>query len=93
MLECKYLQTVHLPTARDGSRQNAIVGQVVGIHVDDAVITDGIIDVRKLNPLARLGYLDYATLDLDNIFAMRPPGGDQRFSAQGDPAKEQAPGA
>jgi flavin reductase (DIM6/NTAB) family NADH-FMN oxidoreductase RutF len=80
VLECKYLQTVHLPQARDGSRQSSIIGQVVGIHVADRVITDGIIDVRKVNPLARLGYLDYATLDLDNMFSMRPPDGDARFA-------------
>jgi hypothetical protein len=39
--------------------------------VADDVITDGIIDVRKINPLARLGYLDYATID--NVFAMNRP--------------------
>jgi hypothetical protein len=43
------------------------------------VISDGIIDVKKLDPLARLGYLDYARLDLDNVFSLRPPGGDHRF--------------
>ena len=91
VLECKYLQTVHLPAAPNGSRQNAIVGQVVGIHVDESVITDGIIDVRKMNPLARLGYLDYATLDMDNLFSLKPPGGDQRFAGNGsDSAKEKA---
>jgi hypothetical protein len=35
--------------------------------------------VKKLDPLARLGYLDYARLDLDNMFSLRPPGGDHRF--------------
>lgn len=40
---------------------------------------DGVIDVKKINPLARLGYLDYATLDFDNMFSLRPPGGDARF--------------
>ncbi len=80
VLECKYLQTVHLPTAKDGSRQNVIIGQVVGIHVDDDAIVDGKIDIRKVNPLARLGYLDYATLDMDNLFSMRPPDVDSRYS-------------
>ncbi|MGK0173106.1 MAG: hypothetical protein ACI9W2_004850, partial [Gammaproteobacteria bacterium] len=46
---------------------------VVGIHVADNVIVDGKIDVRKINPLARLGYLEYAKLDLDSIFEMTPP--------------------
>ena len=61
------------PRSPDGSRSPVVIGQVVGIHVDDAVIDDGMIDVRKLDPLARLGYLQYAKLDFDNLFEMRPP--------------------
>ena len=48
------------------------------IHIDDSVIVDGRIDIKKVDPLARLGYLDYARLDIDNIFSMRPPD-DSRF--------------
>jgi flavin reductase (DIM6/NTAB) family NADH-FMN oxidoreductase RutF len=70
-LECLYLQTVHLPAARNGSPNQIVIGQVVGIHVADDVITEGKIDVRKINPLARLGYLDYATLD--HVFAITRP--------------------
>jgi flavin reductase (DIM6/NTAB) family NADH-FMN oxidoreductase RutF len=37
-----------------------IIGEVVGIHIrDDALTDDGRIDVARLQPLARLGYLDY----------------------------------
>jgi len=72
-LECKYLQTVHLPSMRNGHPNNVVIGQVVGIHIADEVIRDGIIDVRKLRPLARLGYLDYAAIDDSNIFAMPRP--------------------
>ena len=81
-MECKLLQIVNLPPPPDGSRANVVIGQVVGVHVADEVISDGIIDVKKLNPLARLGYLDYATLDLDNMFSLRPPGGDPRFESR-----------
>jgi flavin reductase (DIM6/NTAB) family NADH-FMN oxidoreductase RutF len=70
-LECLYLQTVVLPASRTGSPNYIVVGQVVGIHVADEVIIDGMIDVRKVNPLARLGYLDYATID--NVFSMQRP--------------------
>ena len=73
------MQTVHLPDARDGSRQNMVIGQVVGIHVDESVITDGIIDVRKVEPLARLGYLDYARIVPENVFSFSPPGGGHRY--------------
>jgi flavin reductase (DIM6/NTAB) family NADH-FMN oxidoreductase RutF len=78
-MECKLLQVVELPRPADDSRANVVIGQVVGIHIADEVISDGIIDVKKLDPLARLGYLDYARLDLDNVFSLRPPGGDHRF--------------
>jgi flavin reductase (DIM6/NTAB) family NADH-FMN oxidoreductase RutF len=70
-LECTYLQTVTLPSSSTGVPNQIVIGQVVGIHVADDVITDGLIDIRKLNPLARLGYLDYATVD--NVFAMNRP--------------------
>lgn len=73
VLECKHLQTVDLPSARDCSRQVSVIGQVVGIHIADEVIVDGKIDIAKVNPLARLGYLEYAKLDVDHIFSMRPP--------------------
>ena len=78
-LECTYMQTVHLPNARDGSRQNVVIGQVVGIHIDESVITDGIVDVKKVNPLARLGYLQYAQITAENVFDLSPPGGDHRY--------------
>ena len=78
-LECRYMQTVHLPGPANGARNNLIIGEVVGIHVDESVIVDGIIDVRKVEPLARLGYLDYARIVPENVFSMSPPGGDHRY--------------
>ena len=78
-LECKYLQTVHLPATSDGSPSNLVIGQVVGIHVSEAVIVDGIIDVGRVDPLARLGYLQYARITPENVFSMSPPGGDRRY--------------
>lgn len=78
-LECKYLQTVKLPGATDNRRANLVIGQVVGVHVDESVIVDGIIDVRKVSPLARLGYLQYARIAPENVFSLSPPGGDERY--------------
>ncbi len=47
-LECKYNTTVRL-TGSDGrlNPSSIIVGEVVGVHVADAVIVDGQIDVRR----------------------------------------------
>ncbi|MGE0256288.1 MAG: flavin reductase family protein [Alphaproteobacteria bacterium] len=78
-MECKVLQVIELPRGRSGSQSNVVIGEVVGIHIADAVITDGVLDARKLRPLARMGYLDYARIDADSIFTLAPPGGDHRF--------------
>ena len=70
-LECRYLQTVQLPTGPGGTENYTVFGRVVQVHISDAVLTDGMVDVRKLRPLARLGYLDYAVID--EVFRMARP--------------------
>ncbi|WP_108683393.1 flavin reductase family protein [Methyloceanibacter sp. wino2] len=62
--ECKYWRTIDLPGVDGGPGNHAIVlGQVVGIHIDDDALVDGRVDVTKLRPIARLGYQDYAVID------------------------------
>ena len=82
-MECTLLQVIDLPVGKSGYRSHVVLGQVVGIHIADDVIVDGIIDTRRIRPLARMGYMDYARIDADNIFTMPPPGGDHRFQGQG----------
>jgi len=72
-LECKFLQTVRLPQSSNGTDNNMILGQVVGVHVRDEVITDGTIDIAKIRPIARLGYLDYAVIEPETVFSMQRP--------------------
>jgi flavin reductase (DIM6/NTAB) family NADH-FMN oxidoreductase RutF len=48
-----------------------IIGTVVGIHIDDDLIVDGKVDVARIKPIARLGYMDYAVVE--NIFSMQRP--------------------
>jgi flavin reductase (DIM6/NTAB) family NADH-FMN oxidoreductase RutF len=70
--ECKYWRTVDLPGPDGGPGTHAIVlGQVVGIHIDDNVIAGGKVDVTKLKPIARLGYGDYAVID--EVFELTRP--------------------
>ncbi len=66
-LECRLWQAVTLP----GEANILIIGEVVGIHIDDAVIRDGRVDVTRYQPLARLGYHDYAAVS--EVFTMRRP--------------------
>jgi flavin reductase (DIM6/NTAB) family NADH-FMN oxidoreductase RutF len=62
--ECKYWRTIELPGAEGESGNHAIVlGHVVGIHIDDAALIDGRVDITKLRPIARLGYQEYAVID------------------------------
>ena len=70
-LECQYLQSVRLKS-REGYEPNVIViGEVLGIHIADEVLTDGLVDIGKLRPLGRLGYMDYCVVD--NVFTMHRP--------------------
>ncbi|MDN5927163.1 MAG: flavin reductase family protein [Hyphomicrobiales bacterium] len=71
-LECRYVQTVRLKGADGQQFQGSIIiGQVVNIFIDDAVIENGMIDILKIRPLSRLGYMDYATVH--DVFAMERP--------------------
>jgi len=71
-LECRCVQTVKL-TDVDGvpSSYHMVIGQVVGIHIADEAIVDGIVDVTRLMPVARLGYRQYAVVT--EAFEMNRP--------------------
>jgi len=73
-LECKYLKTTLIPGWDQGDGYKVIFGEVIGVHIDDALITgDGLIDVAKMMPIGRLGYNDYARVDADSSFTMVRP--------------------
>jgi flavin reductase (DIM6/NTAB) family NADH-FMN oxidoreductase RutF len=60
--ECRVVNVVTLPSIMADSGNTMIIGEVIGVHIDEAVLTDGLIDVTKLRPLARMGYQDYAAV-------------------------------
>ena len=47
------------------------IGEVVGVHIDDAVIRDGRVDGAALRAIARCGYDEYALVD--ELFSMERP--------------------
>ena len=75
-LECRWLQTVPL-TPLDGSAAShfLVIGQVVGIHIDDRFIVNGRVDTAAMEPIARAGYDEYFVSRADNRFTMRRPEG------------------
>jgi len=73
-LECKYYKTIELIASDTGkpNRSSIVIGEVVGIHIDESIIVDGMIDIKKMRPLSRLGYMDYGVTD--DFFTMMRPG-------------------
>jgi flavin reductase (DIM6/NTAB) family NADH-FMN oxidoreductase RutF len=71
-LECKYMQTIPLVRSNGETiTSSVIIGEVMNIHVDDGIIVDGMIDMARVRPIARMGYMDYSVVD--NIFTMLRP--------------------
>lgn len=70
-LECKHHQTIVLANDTPGMFNSVVIGRVVGVHInDDYIGSDGKLDIVKMRPLARMGYLDYTSVT--EIFEMRP---------------------
>ena len=69
-LECEYDQTLDLPF--DGKGRNSVCfGRVVGVHIDESVLTDGLVDMAKYKPIARLGYHQFTVVE--TVFEMIRP--------------------
>ena len=83
-IECKYHQTVNLPGRDDGKgvTYSVIIGRVVGIYIDDAVISDGVLDMDAIKPIARLGNMDYSVVRQDNMFTLARPDVDELLSGK-----------
>ncbi len=68
-MECRTIKLVELPGHKADEPTIVTFGEVVGIHIDDDYITaDGLVDVLKIQPVARLGYMDYTSVT--SVFSM-----------------------
>ncbi|HZH53995.1 MAG TPA: flavin reductase family protein [Microvirga sp.] len=75
-LECKWLRTVPLDPLGGGEPSyHLVIGQVVGIHIDDRFIVGGIVDTAAMRPIARSGYRDYFVATPETKFSLTRPGG------------------
>ena len=54
-LECKLYKILKLP----GLSNNMVIGKVVGVHINEKILKNGIFDVLAYDPIARMGYKDY----------------------------------
>jgi flavin reductase (DIM6/NTAB) family NADH-FMN oxidoreductase RutF len=71
-LECKRLQVMRMQDLQGRPMdQYLVIGQVVGIHIDDRFIKDGRLDSAAMRPIARFGYNEYAVVS--DLFQMVRP--------------------
>jgi len=72
VLECRVTE---IAEPRDLSGRKAgiqmVIGEVVGVHIDENCLVDGRFDVRRARTVARLGYNDYA--EMTELFAAERP--------------------
>ncbi|TMJ77413.1 MAG: flavin reductase family protein [Alphaproteobacteria bacterium] len=73
--ECKHWKTIELPPLHPGGepRNWVVFGQVIGIHIDDRFVKDGMVDTGAMRPIARLGYMEYAVVTPETVFAIDRP--------------------
>lgn len=73
VLECRMVRIIDdLPVAREGLLNIVVIGEVVGVHIRDEVLKDGLVDVLAYNPVARMGYMEYTTVE--SRWEMKRPG-------------------
>ncbi len=74
--ECRLTQHLQLQGA-DGRKADTwmVFGEVVGVHVDRALLRDGIYDTAAAEPILRAGGpADYFTVAPEQLFRMHRPG-------------------
>ena len=54
-LECTLYKILKLP----GFSNNMVIGKVIGVHINENILKNGIFDILAYDPIARLGYKDY----------------------------------
>ncbi|PJD91617.1 MAG: hypothetical protein CK424_06210 [Legionella sp.] len=68
-LECEYHDSIQLPSDSEKYVNKMVIGKVKGIHVNPSVMTDGFIDLKKMQLIARVGYGKYLQLG-DELISM-----------------------
>ena len=87
VFECKLHQVIELPAiAPQKGGFIMAVGYVVGIHIDDKYIEDGIVKTSQMRPLGRMGYMEYAVVTPETTFSMNRPEVDKDGNVVGVPA-------
>ncbi|MDI3328610.1 MAG: flavin reductase family protein [Alicyclobacillaceae bacterium] len=68
-IECRYRDMIKL--AADGAESHWVMGDVVHVHIDDAIWEDGRIRYDRLKPLGRLGGSWYTRVGEETLLRMK----------------------
>lgn len=73
--ECELWKTFDLPPTTPGGKPGytIVLGFIKGIYIDDKYIKDGFVQTAAMQPIARLGYMDYAVINEANMFTIQRP--------------------
>lgn len=71
-MECVVTEIVS-PRDRHGDRTDSymVFGEVLGIHIDESIISDGRLDMSLARPVGRMGYMDYS--EASEVFELMRP--------------------
>lgn len=71
--ECKWIETINLKGLSGKPTQwYLVLGEVVGVHIDESMIEHGMVNIVKMQTLARCGYMDYSSVQ--SINSLNRPG-------------------
>jgi len=63
VLECRLVKLIDdLPSWQPHMSNLVAIGEVVGVHIAEAALSDGRVEVLSYNPVARMGYMEYTTV-------------------------------
>jgi flavin reductase (DIM6/NTAB) family NADH-FMN oxidoreductase RutF len=74
-MECVVTEIIQ-PRDRHGGRTESLMvfGEVVGIHIDERIIRDGRLDMSLVQPVGRMGYMDYSEAsEVFELIRPKPP--------------------
>lgn len=61
-LECRLVDIIALPGEFGGVANRMVLGAVLGVHIRDEMLEAGLLKIDRLEPIARLGYQEYAVV-------------------------------
>ncbi|MCG3190555.1 MAG: hypothetical protein LKCHEGNO_03299 [Burkholderiaceae bacterium] len=74
-LECRLWKMLPLPApaGRAEAAYTVVFGEVVGVYIDDAFIVDGMVHTGAMQPIARMGYMEYSVVSPESVFRLNRP--------------------